>query len=91
MFFPSFALRLKRLALVAGDRSVVSVLSLLARACGNRCGTTLGHLPSRPLPRPLDCALVGAMAAAVALVALLCAAASRVGFAHVWRIGGWLP
>ncbi|TDA48585.1 hypothetical protein [Burkholderia pyrrocinia] len=40
---------------------------------------------------PLDCMLVAAMAAAVALAALLCSAASRLGFAQVWRVGGWLP
>ncbi|WP_330768898.1 hypothetical protein [Burkholderia vietnamiensis] len=39
----------------------------------------------------LDCALLAAMAAAVALGALLCSSASRVGFAQVSRVAGWLP
>ena len=47
------------------------------------------HVPAAP--RPLDCLLVAVMAAAVALVALLCSAAPRLGFAQVGRIGGWLP
>ncbi|WP_175777227.1 hypothetical protein [Burkholderia anthina] len=89
MIFQSFAVRLKRLVHVACDRSFVSALSPLAHAFGNWRGAALAHLPAAP--RPLDCALLGAMAAAVALVALLCTAASRVGFAQVWRIGGWLP
>ncbi|MBR7961058.1 hypothetical protein KDW41_11425 [Burkholderia vietnamiensis] len=88
MFVSTFALRLKRLALVARARSRVCALSPLAQSFARR-GATLAH--PRLLPRPLDCVLIAAMAAAVALVALLCAAASRVGFAHVWRIGGWLP
>lgn len=86
MFFQSFAARLKRLAHVASDRLLVSGLSPLAHAFGDWRGSALAHLPAAP--RPLDCVLIGAMAAAVAL---LCTAASRLGFAHVWRIGGWLP
>ncbi|RQR40109.1 hypothetical protein DIE23_00140 [Burkholderia sp. Bp9143] len=89
MFFQSFAVRLKRFARVACDRSFVSVLSPLAHTLGNWRGTALAPLSAAP--RPLDCALVGAMAAAVVLVALLCTTASRLGFAQVWRIGGWLP
>jgi len=89
MFLQSFALRLKRLVHVACDRSFVAALSPLAHTFSNWRGTALAHLPVAP--RPLDCVLVGAMAAAVALVALLCTAASRLGFAQVWRIGGWLP
>ncbi|RQZ12841.1 hypothetical protein DIE15_22165 [Burkholderia sp. Bp9031] len=89
MFFQSFAVRLKQLVHVACDRSVVSALSPLARTFSNWRGSALAHTPAAP--RPLDCALVGAMAAAVALVALLCTAASRLGFTQVWRIGGWLP
>lgn len=83
MFFQSFAVSLKRLVHAACDRSP------LAHAFGNWRGTALAHLPA--VPRPLDCALLGAMAAAIALVALLCTVASRIGFAQVWRIGGWLP
>ncbi|MDN7665298.1 hypothetical protein [Burkholderia vietnamiensis] len=41
--------------------------------------------------RALDCALLAAMAAAVALGALLCSSASRVGIAQVSRVAGWLP
>ncbi|KVF68685.1 hypothetical protein WS75_29040 [Burkholderia sp. FL-7-2-10-S1-D7] len=89
MFFQSFAAGLKRRAHVASDRLLVSALSPLVHAFGNWRGSALAHLPAAP--RPLDCVLIGAMAAAVALVALLCTAASRLGFAHVWRIGGWLP
>ncbi|WP_269505819.1 hypothetical protein [Burkholderia sp. IMCC1007] len=89
MFFQSFAARLKRLVHAGCDRPFVSALSPLAHAFGNWRGTALVQLPAAP--RPLDCALLGAMAVAVALVALLCTSASRVGFAHVWRIGGWLP
>lgn len=89
MFFQSFAARLKRLIHVASHRSLVSAVSPLVHALDNWRGSTLVHLPEAP--RPLDCVLVGAMAAAIALVALLCTAASRLGFAHVWRIGGWLP
>ncbi|WP_063552046.1 hypothetical protein [Burkholderia territorii] len=89
MFFQSFAARLERLARVAFDRSLASAVAPLVHAFGNRRGSALAHLPAAP--RALDCALIGAMAAAVALVALLCSAASHVGFAHVWRIAGWLP
>ncbi|AOR70595.1 hypothetical protein BBJ41_23995 [Burkholderia stabilis] len=88
MFFQSFAVRLKRIVHVACDRSFVSGLSPLAHAFSNWRGTALAHAP---VPRPLDCMLAAAMAAAIALAALLCAAASRLGFAQVWRIGGWLP
>lgn len=89
MFFQSFALRLKRIVHAACDRSFVSGLSPLARAFSNWRGMALTHVPATP--RPLDCALVAAMAAALALAALLCSAASRLGFAQVWRVGGWLP
>ena len=89
MFFQSFAARLKRLIHVASDRLLVSGLSPLAHAFGDWRGSALAHLPAAP--RTLDCVLIGAMAAAVALVALLCTAASRLGFAYVWRISGWLP
>lgn len=89
MFLQSLAVRLKRIAHVACDRSFVSGLSPLAHALGNWRGTALAHMPAAP--RPLDCLLFAVMAAAVALVALLCSAARRLGFAQVWRIGGWLP
>ena len=89
MFFQSFALRLKRIVHAACDRSFVSGLSPLAHALGNWRDAALAHVPAAP--RPLDCVLVAAMAAAVALAALLCSAASRLGFAQVWRVGGWLP
>ncbi|WP_175674395.1 hypothetical protein [Burkholderia ambifaria] len=78
MFFQSLAATLKRLLHVTCDRSSVSPLA-----------HALAHMPAAP--RPLDCLLVGAMAAAVALVALLCTAASHLGFTQAWRIGGWLP
>ncbi|AOI87988.1 hypothetical protein NUV26_18740 [Burkholderia pseudomultivorans] len=80
MFIPSFAVRLRRIVPGAG-------LSPLAPGPGNR--RAFAHLPSPP--RLLDCALVGAMTAAIALTALLCVAASRVGFAAAGRVGGWLP
>jgi len=86
MFLQSLALRLKRLVHFAYDRSFVSALSPLAHTFSSWRGSALAHLPAAP--RPLDCVLVGAMAAAVAL---LCTAASRLGFTQVWRIGGWLP
>ncbi|MET3823023.1 hypothetical protein F3J14_20965 [Burkholderia sp. Tr-862] len=86
MFFQSLAATLKRLLHVTCDRSSVSPL---AHALGNWRGSALAHRPAAP--RPLDCLLVGAMAAAVALVALLCTAASHLGFTQAWRIGGWLP
>ncbi|MGU7772993.1 hypothetical protein ACV229_22800 [Burkholderia sp. MR1-5-21] len=88
MFFQSFAVKLKRVVHVACDRSLVSVVSPLAHAVSNWRGATLAHalIPTRAL----DCAMLGIMAAAVALVALLCAAASRLGFTQVWRVGGWL-
>ncbi|MCU9953677.1 MULTISPECIES: hypothetical protein [Burkholderia] len=89
MFFQSFAVRLKRIVHVACDRSFVAGLSPLAHALANWRGAALAHMPAAP--RPLDCVLVAAMAAAVALAALLCSAASRLGFAQVWRVGGWLP
>lgn len=89
MFFQSFAVRLKRIVHVACDRSFVSGLSPLAHVFSNWRGTVLAHVPATP--RPLDCVLVAAMAAAVALVALLCSATPRLGFAQVWRVGGWLP
>ncbi|AFQ50003.1 hypothetical protein [Burkholderia cepacia] len=89
MFFQSFALRLKRLVHLACDRSFVSALSPLAHALASWRSAALAHVPT--LPRPLDCVLIGAMAAAIALVALLCTAASRLGFMQVWRVGGWLP
>lgn len=89
MFLQSFAVRLKRIVHVACDRSFVSCLSPLAHALGNWRGAAFAHVPAAP--RPLDCVLVAAMAAAVALAALLCSAASRLGFAQVWRVGGWLP
>ncbi|RQZ37441.1 hypothetical protein DIE16_18225 [Burkholderia sp. Bp9090] len=89
MSFQSLMVRLRQLARVVSDRSFASALAPLAHTFGNWRGSALAHLPAAP--RPLDCVLAGAMAAAVALVALLCATASRLGFAHVWRIGGWLP
>ncbi|WP_306716495.1 hypothetical protein [Burkholderia dolosa] len=77
MFIQSFALELKRVAQAARTRALVRAVSSCIR---------------RPaLPRPLDCMLVGATLAAIALAALLCAAGSRVGFSFVWRVGGWLP
>ncbi|KAG8153247.1 hypothetical protein [Burkholderia catarinensis] len=88
MFFQSFAVRLKRIVHVACDHSFASGLSPLAHAFSNWRGTALACMPAAP--RPLDCVLVAATAAAVALAALLCAAASRLGFAQVWRVGGWL-
>ena len=86
MFFQSLAAKLKRRLHVTCDRLSVSPL---ADALGNWRGSALAHRPAAP--RPLDCMLAGAMAAAVALVVLLCTAASRLGFAQAWRIGGWLP
>ncbi|KVE07550.1 hypothetical protein [Burkholderia anthina] len=88
MFFQSFAFKFKRVVHVARDRSF-SGCSPLARAFGRWRGLALAHVPAAP--RPLDCVLIAATAAAVALVALLCSAASHVGFAQVWRVGGWLP
>ncbi|WP_175767563.1 hypothetical protein [Burkholderia cenocepacia] len=89
MFFPSFAVRLKRVVHVACNRSFVSGLSPLAHAFGNWRGLALAHVPAAP--RPLDWVLIAATAAAVALAALLCSVAPHVGFAQVWRVGGWLP
>ncbi|HGO6122351.1 TPA: hypothetical protein ACK3RK_000799 [Burkholderia cepacia] len=89
MFLQSLAVRLKRIVHVACDRSFVSGLSPLAHALGNWRSSALAHVPATP--RPLDCLLFAVMAAAVALVALLCSAAPRLGFAQVWRIGDWLP
>ncbi|ERJ34346.1 hypothetical protein WL57_13695 [Burkholderia cepacia] len=89
MFLQSLAVRLKRIVHVACDRSFVSGLSPLAHALGHWRSSALAHVPAAP--RPLDCLLFAVMAAAVALVALLCSAAPRLGFAQVWRIGGWLP
>ncbi|WP_126282818.1 hypothetical protein [Burkholderia stagnalis] len=89
MFLQSFAIKLKRYVHVAYSRSLFSALSPLAHAATNWRDAPLAHalLPTRAL----DCAVLGAMAGAIALVALLCAAASRIGFAQVWRVGGWLP
>ncbi|EMN5132667.1 hypothetical protein WR30_27000 [Burkholderia contaminans FFH2055] len=89
MHLQSFAVRLKRIVHLACERSFVSGLSPLAHAFSNWRGTALAHVPAAP--RPLDCLLFAMMAAAVALVALLCSAASHLGFAQVGRIGGWLP
>ncbi|RQT55360.1 hypothetical protein DF046_13155 [Burkholderia cepacia] len=89
MFLQTLAVRLKRIVHVVCDRSFVSGLSPLAHALGNWRSSALAHVPAAP--RPLDCLLFAVMAAAVALVALLCSAAPRLGFAQVWRIGGWLP
>ncbi|KVX60255.1 hypothetical protein [Burkholderia cepacia] len=89
MFLQSLAVRLKRIVHGARDRSFVSSLSPLAHALGNWRSSALAHVPAAP--RLLDCLLFAVMAAAVALVALLCSAAPRLGFAQVWRIGGWLP
>ncbi|WP_175910907.1 hypothetical protein [Burkholderia metallica] len=89
MFLQSFAVRLKRILHDACNRAFVSGRSPLAHAFSNWRGTALAHLPAAP--RLLDCVMVAVMAAAVALVALLCSAAARLGFAQVWRIGGWLP
>ncbi|AKM38760.1 MULTISPECIES: hypothetical protein [Burkholderia] len=89
MHLQSFAVRLKRIVYLACERSFVSGLSPLAHAFSNWRGTALAHVPAAP--RPLDCLLFAMMAAAVALVALLCSAASHLGFAQVGRIGGWLP
>ncbi|WP_175976338.1 hypothetical protein [Burkholderia sp. BCC1047] len=88
MFFQSFAVRLKRVAHVACDRSFFG-RSPFARAFGHWRGFALAHVPAAP--RLLDCALIAATAAALALAALLCSVAPRVGFAQVWRVGGWLP
>ncbi|NHL69513.1 hypothetical protein EIB72_24365 [Burkholderia ambifaria] len=90
MFFQSLAAKLKRRLHITCDRLSVSPLAeALAEALGNWRGSALAHRPAAP--RPLDCMLAAAMAAAVALVVLLCTAASRLGFAQAWRIGGWLP
>ncbi|MCA8212688.1 hypothetical protein LGN20_02110 [Burkholderia cepacia] len=89
MFLQSLAVRLKHIVHVACDRSFVSGLSPLAHALGNWRSSALAHVSAAP--RPLACLLFAVMAAAVALVALLCSAAPRLGFAQVWRIGGWLP
>ncbi|KVH67413.1 hypothetical protein WL30_26770 [Burkholderia ubonensis] len=89
MVFQSFAVRLKRYVHVACNRSLVSALSPLAHAASNWRGAALADalLPARAS----DCVVLGGMAAAVAMVALLCSAASRIDFAQVWRVGGWLP
>ncbi|WP_027781128.1 MULTISPECIES: hypothetical protein [Burkholderia] len=88
MFFQSFAVRLKRIVHVTRNRAF-SRLSPFARALSHWRGVALAHVPAAP--RPLDCVLIAATAAAVALAALLCSVAPRVGFAQVWRVGGWLP
>ncbi|AIO44039.1 MULTISPECIES: hypothetical protein [Burkholderia] len=88
MFVQSFAVKLKRVVHVACDRSF-SGRSPLARAFSRWRGRALAHVPTAP--RPLDCVLIAATAAALALAALLCSVAPRVGFAQVWRVGGWLP
>ncbi|KWK79955.1 hypothetical protein WM16_05850 [Burkholderia ubonensis] len=89
MVFQSLAVRLKRYVHVACNRSLVSALSPLAHAAGNwrRAALADARLPARAA----DCAVLGGMAAAVVLVALLCSAASPIDFAQVWRVGGWLP
>ncbi|MBN3787215.1 hypothetical protein, partial [Burkholderia sp. Ac-20353] len=69
MFLQSFAVRLKRYVHVACNRSLVSALSPLAHTVTNWRGASLAHalIPTRAL----DCAVLGAMAAAVGLAALL--------------------
>ncbi|CAN0624770.1 conserved protein of unknown function [Burkholderia multivorans] len=89
MFIQSFAVKLKRHVHHACDRSLVCAPSPLVHALGNWRGA---QLPHAPVPvRPVDCALLGVMAAAMLLVALLCAASSRIGLAQAWRVGCWLP
>ncbi|MCW0134131.1 hypothetical protein [Burkholderia pseudomallei] len=88
MVFQSFAVRLKRYVHVACCRSLVSALSPLAHAVCNWRGAALADAL---LPARSDCVVLGGMAAAVALVALLCSTASRIDFAQVWRVGAWLP
>ncbi|AJY09315.1 hypothetical protein K6W16_01430 [Burkholderia dolosa] len=88
MFIRSFAIGLARCVRVACGRRVVFRIAPLARALGHRRGCARAFAAA---PRPVDCLLVGAMAAAVVLVALLCSAAPHIGFAQVSRIGGWLP
>ncbi|TCW79649.1 hypothetical protein C5O80_29230 [Burkholderia sp. SRS-46] len=89
MFIQSFAVKLKRYVHVACNRSLVSALSPLAHAASNWRDASLTHA-LMPM-RTLDCAVLGAMAGAIALVALLCAAAARLDFAQAWRVGCWLP
>ncbi|CAJ3197893.1 hypothetical protein NUV26_24035 [Burkholderia pseudomultivorans] len=89
MFIQSFAVKLKRYVHVACNRSLVSALSPLAHAASSWRDAPLTHalIPTRAL----DCAVLGVMAGAIALVALLCAGASRLDFAQAWRVGCWLP
>ncbi|OXI30455.1 hypothetical protein CFB89_25170 [Burkholderia sp. AU16741] len=88
MFFPSFAVRLKRVVHVVCNRSFFG-RSPFAWAFGHRRGFALAHVPAAP--RRLDCVLIAVTVAAVALAALLCSVAPRIGFAQVWRVGSWLP
>ncbi|WP_179402157.1 hypothetical protein [Burkholderia guangdongensis] len=89
MFLQSFALKLKRYAHLACHRSLTSALSPLAHALDGWRDAALPHLSVAV--RPVDCAVLGGMAVAVMLAAALCAAASRLGFSHAWRVGCWLP
>ncbi|AOJ16213.1 hypothetical protein WJ03_24760 [Burkholderia vietnamiensis] len=89
MVVQSFSLRLKRCLQAGRTRCALRRRSPLAQARRHRRDAARVQL--RAAWRALDCALLAAMASAVALGALLCASASRVGFAQVSRVAGWLP
>ncbi|WP_323119623.1 hypothetical protein [Burkholderia alba] len=87
MLFQSFAARLRNGTHLACHRIAGSSAASLAHAAGAWRG---GALPDASvLGRPAGCAILAAMAGAVALVALLSVSSSRIGLNQVLRVSGW--
>ncbi|ABC39077.1 hypothetical protein [Burkholderia thailandensis] len=82
-----FKAKLGRHAQLASRRIVVSSISPRAHAAN---AASHGTLPGTRFPaRPVGCAIVGAIAGAVAIVALLSASDYRTGLNQAMRVSWW--
>ncbi|AOJ11511.1 hypothetical protein WS62_07035 [Burkholderia sp. ABCPW 14] len=87
MLVQFFKAKLERYAHLASHRIVVASISPLAHAAD---ASSNGTLPGAGLlVRPVNCAIVGAIAGAVALVALLSASGERTGLNQAMRVSWW--
>ncbi|AGK47492.1 MULTISPECIES: hypothetical protein [Burkholderia] len=87
MLVQFFKAKLGRYAHFASRRIVISSISPLAHAAN---ASSNGALPGAGLiVRPISCAIVGAIAGAVAIVALLSASGGRAGLNQAMRVSWW--
>jgi hypothetical protein len=87
MFLQSFAARLRNVGHLVCHRLATSSFAPFAHAAGTWRN---GMWPDAAFAaRPASCAIVAAMAGAVALVALLSASSSRIGLNQALRVSWW--